>query len=290
MTQPHPDVSAFFDPDTATVSYLVADPSSGRAAVIDPVRDYDPAAGRTGAASAEAIIEAARSRQLTVDWVLDTHVHADHLSALPLIQAALGGRTGIGARVPQVQALFAAAFGLDDLARDGRQFDHLFDDDETFQVGNITARAIATPGHTPACVSYLIGDALFTGDALFMPDFGTARCDFPGGDAGQLHDSLRRLLALPPETRVFVGHDYAPGGRQPAWESTIAEQRRDNIHVGATAGLDRDGFIEMRQGRDATLPMPRLILPSVQVNIAAGALPQADAEGRRFLKIPLDQF
>lgn len=288
MSFPQPEVSAFFDPETSTVSYLVVDPQSRRAAVIDPVRDYDPASGRTGEASARAIIEAARARELTVEWVLDTHIHADHLSGLPLIQAALGGRTGIGARVPEVQAIFARLFGLDDLTPDGRAFDHLFEDGETFSVGALPARAIATPGHTPACVSYLIGDALFTGDALFMPDFGTARCDFPGGDAGTLHDSLTRLLELDPATRVFSGHDYAPGGREVAWESTIAAQRRDNVHVGAAAGLDREGYVNMREQRDATLSLPRLLLPSVQVNIRGGALPPGDDEGRRFLKIPLD--
>ncbi|MEQ9812326.1 MAG: MBL fold metallo-hydrolase [Azospirillaceae bacterium] len=286
-TLTHPEVIPFFDADTNTVSYLVADPASGTAAIIDPVLDFDAAAGTTSTRSADTVIERVRQRGLTVDWIIETHAHADHLSAAPYLKEKLGGRIAIGGHIAEVQKVFKSVFNLEPaFAVDGRQFDHLFADGETFTVGTIPARAMHTPGHTPACMTYVIGDAAFVGDTLFMPDFGTARCDFPGGDARQLYRSIRRILALPPETRLFTCHDYMPGGRQPAWESTVAEQRAANVHV--KDGIDEDTFVDMRQERDRKLGMPKLIYPSVQVNIRAGELPQAEDNGIRYLKIPLN--
>jgi glyoxylase-like metal-dependent hydrolase (beta-lactamase superfamily II) len=281
------DVTAFFDPATSTLTYLVADPASGACAVIDSVRDYDQKSGRTSTASADKVIEAIRSRGLRLEWILETHVHADHLSAAPYLKQQLGGRTGIGAKVTTVQTTFRTLFGLEAICPgDGREFDRLFEDGATFEIGELRARVIASPGHTPACVAYLIGDALFVGDTVFMPDYGTARCDFPGGNARQLYRSIRRLLDLPPTTRVFVGHDYQPNGRPLAFEASVAQQRASNIHV--KDGISEDEFTAMREARDRTLSLPTLILPAVQVNIRAGELPPPDANGHRYLKIPLD--
>lgn len=283
-----PDVKAFFDEPSNTFSYVVSDPATRRAAVIDSVLDYDAASGRTRHASADAIVAWVREHGLSVDWVIDTHVHADHLSAAPYIQQQLGGRLGIGEHIRTVQSTFGKLFNAGtEFARDGSQFDHLFRDGETFAIGGITAQAMHTPGHTPACMTYVIGDAAFVGDTLFMPDYGTARCDFPGGDARILYRSIRRIFALPPETRLFLCHDYkAPGRDEYRWETTVAAERAGNIHV--HDGIGEDEFVAMRQKRDATLSMPRLILPSVQVNMRAGQLPPAEENGMRYLKLPVD--
>lgn len=283
-----PDVAAFFDEDTFTVSYVVADPATRRCAVVDSVLDFDPASGRTRKTSADEIIRHIRNSGLELEWILETHVHADHLSAAPYIQQQLGGRLGIGFNITVVQETFGRVFNAGtDFARDGRQFDHLFRDNEAFRIGSIDARALHTPGHTPACMTYVIGDAAFIGDTLFMPDYGTARCDFPGGDARELYRSIQRIFALPPETRLFLCHDYkAPGRDEYRWETTVAEQRARNIHV--HDGVSEEAFVAMRSSRDATLPMPRLILPSVQVNMRAGQLPPPEDNGIRYLKLPVD--
>ena len=282
-----PNVSAFFDEATFTVSYVVADPTTGRAAVVDPVLDFDPASGRTSTTSADKVIAFVKSENLGIDWILETHVHADHLSAAPYIQEQLGGKTAIGANVSAVQNTFKGVFNLKNLATDGSQFDHLFADDESFDIGGITGRVIATPGHTPACITYVIGDAAFVGDTLFMPDFGSARTDFPGGDAARLYESIQKILALPGDTRLFMCHDYkAPGRDVYAWETTVAEQRASNIHINDT--VSREAFVEMREGRDSQLGMPKLILPSLQVNLCAGRLPEPEDNDIRYLKIPLD--
>jgi glyoxylase-like metal-dependent hydrolase (beta-lactamase superfamily II) len=283
------DVIAQHDPDTGTITYILADPATRACAVIDSVLDYEPKAARTSTLSAAKVAAAIEARGLTCQWLLETHVHADHLSAAAWLQRRIGGRIGIGSRIAPVQALFAEVFGLEkDFPTDGRQFDVLFEDGAEFAVGGIVVQVLHTPGHTPACVTYVAGDAAFVGDTLFMPDAGTARCDFPGGDAGQLYRSIRRILALPEATRVFTAHDYGPGGRAPAWESTVTAQRALNIHM--RDGVAEPAFVATRQARDATLAMPTLILPSVQVNIRAGQLPDADAQGRRFLQIPLDRM
>ena len=282
-----PNVSAFFDEATFTVSYVVADPTTGRAAVVDPVLDFDPASGRTSTTSADKVIAFVKSENLGIDWILETHVHADHLSGAPYIQEQLGGKTAIGANVTAVQNTFKGVFNLKSLATDGSQFDHLFADDESFDIGGITGRVIATPGHTPACITYVIGDAAFVGDTLFMPDFGSARTDFPGGDAARLYESIQKILALPGDTRLFMCHDYkAPGRDVYAWETTVAEQRASNIHINDT--VSREAFVEMREGRDSQLGMPKLILPSLQVNLCAGRLPKPEDNDIRYLKIPLD--
>lgn len=294
MTPPRPDttarpeVRAFFDEDTFTVSYVVRDPGSLHCAVIDSVLDYDPASGRTSHRSADAIIEHVTTAGLEVDWILETHAHADHLSAAPYLKAVLGGRTGIGANIVVVQKVFARLFNAGpEFATDGRQFDVLFADEAEFSIGSLTARMLHTPGHTPACGMYLIGDAGFVGDTLFMPDYGTARCDFPGGDATRLYRSIRRILSLPASTRLFMCHDYkAPGREMYAWETTVAEQRAGNVHV--HDGIDEAEFVRMRTERDKTLDMPRLIIPSIQVNMRAGELPPAEDNGIRYLKTPLD--
>ena len=283
-----PDIDAFFDAATSTYSYVVSDPVSKRCAIIDPVLDYDPAAGRTSHAGAERLVEHVREQGLQVDWVLETHVHADHLSAATFLKSELGGRLGIGAHITEVQATFARLFNTgSDFVADGRQFDRLFEDNEGFSVGTLEARALHTPGHTPACMTYLIGDAAFVGDTLFMPDYGTARCDFPGGDARSLYRSIERLFALPGDTRLFMCHDYkAPGREHYQYQTTVAEQRAHNVHV--REGIDEDSFVAMRRARDAELGTPRLMLPAVQVNMRAGELPPAEANGVRYLKIPLN--
>ena len=285
---PSPSVQAFFDPATHTVSYLVADPRTGLAAVVDPVLDYDPAAARTSTASADVILKAVETQDLELAWILETHAHADHLSAADYIRGKTGAPVVIGARIATVQGTFAPLFGAVDVRPDGSAFDKLVSDGETFALGDLTVQVLHTPGHTPACVSYLIGDAVFVGDTLFMPDYGTARADFPGGDARTLYRSIQRLLALPDETRVFVGHDYLPadGRKTFAWETTVAAERAGNVHV--HAGRDEDAFVALREARDATLGAPALILPSLQVNIRSGALPPPEADGRRYLKTPLN--
>lgn len=285
-----PVVTAFFDEPTNTVSYVVKDPASGACAIVDSVLDYDPAAGSTSTASADAIIAFVRAQGLHVEWILETHVHADHLSAAPYLKQALGGRMGIGFNITVVQDTFGKIFNAGtEFARDGSQFDHLFTDGESFAIGGLTGQAMHTPGHTPACMTYVVGDAAFVGDTLFMPDYGTARADFPGGDARVLYRSIRRVLSLPGETRLFLCHDYkAPGRTDYRWETTVAEERAHNIHV--HDGVSEDAFVAMRTSRDATLNMPRLILPSVQVNMRAGNLPPAEDNGVAYLKVPLNVF
>ena len=282
-----PDVRAFFDEATFTVSYVVSDPETARAAIIDPVRDYDSASGRTATDSADQIIEYIGERGLQVDWILETHVHADHLSGAPYLKEEVGGKTAIGKAVSIVQNTFKGVFNLEDLAIDGSQFDHLFDDGDTFKVGNIDAHVFATPGHTPACVTYVIGDSAFVGDTLFMPDYGTARTDFPGGSASTLYNSIQKILSLPEETRLFMCHDYkAPGRDEYAWETSVAEQRDNNIHINKS--VSEENFVALREKRDARLDMPKLILPSIQVNVRAGHMPEPESNNIRYLKIPLD--
>lgn len=282
-----PRVHGLFDPATWTVTYVVHNGPGTAAAIIDPVLDYDPKSGRTRTASAERVVAYVRAHDLKVAWILETHAHADHLSAAPWLKRQLGGRIGIGGRITQVQQVFKALFHLEPEFRpDGSQFDHLFADGERFAIGDIEAEVMAVPGHTPACAAYHMGDAVFVGDTLFMPDVGTARCDFPGGDARTLYASTRKLLALPGDTRLFMCHDYPPDDRAVAFESTVAEQRAKNIHV--HDGVSEDQFVALRTARDATLEMPTLILPAVQVNIRAGELPPAEANGTRYLKIPIN--
>lgn len=283
------EVAAFYDPQTATVSYVAADAASRRAAVIDPVLDYNPRSGRTSADSADRIVDYVTTNGLTVDWLLETHPHADHLSAAAHLKERLGGCVAIGAGILAVQKAWREIYDLgDELPCDGSQFDHLFTDEEAFQIGDLRARVWHTPGHTPACVTYLIADAAFVGDTLFMPDFGTARADFPGGDARVLFRSIRRVLSLPPETRLFTCHDYCPGGREVAWETTVAAQLAGNKHV--RQGVDEDAFVAMRSARDRELDAPELLLPSVQVNIRGGRLPAPAENGTVYLKIPVDRF
>jgi glyoxylase-like metal-dependent hydrolase (beta-lactamase superfamily II) len=287
MTRDRLQIESFFDEATSTVSYIVFDRATQACAVIDSVLDYDPKSGRTSTASADRIIARVRELDARLEWILETHVHADHLSAAPWIKQQLGGRLGIGEHIVTVQQVFGKLFNAgSEFERDGSQFDHLFRDGETFTIGSLQARALHTPGHTPACMSYLIEDAAFVGDTLFMPDYGTARCDFPGGNARTLYRSIRTLLSLPPDTRLFMCHDYMPDGRAPRWETTVADERAHNIHV--HDGISEDDFVAMRTARDATLDMPVLILPSVQVNMRAGHLPPPEDNGTRYLKIPLD--
>ena len=282
-----PDVRGFFDPATHTITYLVSDPATGMAAIIDPVLDFDMATARTSSRSVDAVMEALRETGLTLAMVLETHAHADHLTAADHLRNAEGVAIGIGARITEVQATFAPVFGAADVRPNGAVFDHLYGEGDTFALGTMTVEVIHTPGHTPACVSYRIGDAVFTGDTLFMPDYGTARTDFPGGDARTLYRSIQRLLSLPDETRLFVGHDYLPQGRADyRFETTVANQRDHNIHIGG--GVPEDDFVSMREARDATLTAPQLILPSLQINIRAGAMPPPDIDGQRYLKLPLD--
>ena len=284
---PVPMVEGFFDPATHTITYLVADPATGAALVIDPVLDFDAASGRTSTASLEQVLARIAERGLTLERVLETHAHADHLTGADEIRRRTGAPIGIGARITEVQKVFGVLFEAHDVTPDGVVFDRLYADGERFALGSLTVEVVHTPGHTPACVSYVIGDAAFVGDTLFMPDYGSARCDFPGGDARTLYRSIQRILALPPRTRVFVGHDYLPEGRTDfRWETTVAAEKADNIHVGG--GRSEDDFVALREARDATLKVPALILPSLQINIRAGALPPPEASGKRFLKLPLN--
>ncbi|MEO0390978.1 MAG: MBL fold metallo-hydrolase [Pseudomonadota bacterium] len=285
-----PDVTPFFDPATNTVSYLVRDPAGRACAIVDSVLDYDQAAGRTSTASADAIVAHVEAEGLEVQWILESHVHADHLSAAPYLQDRLGGQIGIGAQIITVQDTFGKIFNEGTaFQRDGSQFDALFDEGDSFHIGQLRGDVMHTPGHTPACMTYVIGDAAFVGDTLFMPDFGTARCDFPGGSARDLYSSIQRILALPEATRIFVGHDYkAPGRDEYAWETTVGAQKAANIHVGGDA--PEDAFVAQREARDATLGMPRLILPALQINMRAGHLPEPDDNGDVMLKVPLNKL
>ena len=281
-----PEVEGFFDPASNTISYVVKDPSSNACAIIDSVLDIDYAAGRITYDSADRLIDAIRSQGLALEWIIETHVHADHLSAAPYIQDRLGGKIGVGAGIIEIQDTFGKIFNEGtEFQRDGSQFDALFKDGDTYTIGKLMAFVVATPGHTPACMVHVIGDAAFAGDTLFMPDGGSARADFPGGDAGQLYDSIKTVLSLPDEMRMFICHDYGPGGRAIAWETTIGQQRADNIHVGA--GKSREEFIKFRTERDAQLAMPKLIIPSLQVNMRAGKIP-CDKSGAPMLKVPLN--
>jgi len=283
-----PVVTTFFDPTTFTYSYVVRDPASQSCVIIDSVLDYDPASGRTHTASAEKIVSFVREQQLTVEWLLETHVHADHLSAASYLKQALGGQLAIGAHITTVQQVFAELFNVEEaFATDGSQFDRLLNEGDRLNFGELSVQVLHTPGHTPACLSYLIGDVVFVGDTLFMPDYGTARCDFPGGDARTLYASIQRLFELPDSTRMFMCHDYkAPGREEYCHETTVAAERQHNIHV--HQGISADEFVAMRSARDATLSMPTLILPSVQINMRAGEFPPAENNGVRYLKIPLN--
>ena len=282
-----PIVTSFFDPDTWTVSHVVHEKEGGACAIVDAVLDYDAKSGRTRTTSADKLAAFVQQNKLQVAWILETHAHADHLSAAHYLRGKLGGKIAIGAAITQVQTTFKRIFNLEPgFQTDGRQFDRLLQDGEILAVGALQVRALSVPGHTPACMAYLVGDAVFVGDTLFMPDVGTARCDFPGGDAAVLYRSVHRLLGLPPETRLFMCHDYPPEGRSPVWETTVAEQRAKNIHV--HDGVSEAEFVKMRTARDATLAMPNLILPSVQVNIRAGEMPPAEGNGVSYLKIPLN--
>jgi glyoxylase-like metal-dependent hydrolase (beta-lactamase superfamily II) len=286
----HPLITYFFDEPTNTFSYIVQDPDSSACAIIDSVLDFDYAAGRTDVRSADEIIQYVRNNHLTVEWILETHVHADHLSAAPYLHEQLGGKTGIGEKVVEVQEVFAKVFNAGtEFARDGSQFDRLFGEGDRFRIGNLDARILHTPGHTPACLTYVIGDAVFVGDTIFAPDSGTARCDFPGGDAHTLYQSIQKVLALPGETRIYLCHDYKAEGRDEfIHQTTVAEQRANNIHVGGD--MSEQDFVALRSERDATLDMPRLILPSVQVNMRAGEMPAPEDNGQVYLKVPINQF
>lgn len=285
-----PLVKHFFDDSTNTFSYVVRDPESNACAILDSVLDFDYAAGRTDVRSADAIVDYVKDNDLSVEWILETHVHADHLSAAPYLHEKLGGHTGIGRQIVAVQEIFGKAFNAGtEFARDGSQFDRLFEEGDTFRIGNLEGQVLHTPGHTPACLTYVIGDAAFVGDTLFAPDAGTARCDFPGGDAHTLFRSIQKVLALPQRTRIFLCHDYkAPGRDELVHETTVAEQRANNIHV--REGLTEEDFVKLRTERDATLGMPRLILPSVQVNMRAGHMPPAEDNGQVYLKVPINHF
>ena len=281
-----PEIRAFFDQPTNTVSYLVVDPRTRRAAIIDPVLDYDHRSGQAGTKSADALLAAAADRDATVEWILETHAHADHLTAAPYLRWRTGAKIGIGEHIREVQALFRPVFNLDDVSADGREFDRLFRDGEQFRIGELDVEVMHTPGHTPACVSYRIGSNVFVGDTLFMPDYGTARADFPGGSASALYRSIQRLLQLPDDTRLYMCHDYLPAGRdQFAWQTTVREQRESNVHV--HRGVSEAEFVALRNRRDATLAAPTLLLPSIQVNIRAGRFPPPDSNGVRYLKIPV---
>lgn len=282
-----PDVKGFFDPSTNTITYIVKDPATDACAVIDSVMDINYAAGRISFDHADEVIADIENRGLKLEWLIETHVHADHLSGAPYIQERLGGKVGIGRNITIVQDTFGKVFNEGtEFQRDGSQFDQLFDDGDTYKIGTMNAFALHTPGHTPACMTHVIGDAAFVGDTLFMPDGGSARADFPGGDAGTLYDSIHKVLALPDDMRLFMCHDYAPGGREFRWETTVADEKVNNIHVGG--GTSREAFIALREARDKTLDVPRLIVPSLQVNMRAGKLPPEDNDGRTFLKVPIN--
>lgn len=287
---PAPIVTAFFDDGTNTVSYVVQDPQGSACAIIDSVLDFDHAAGRTDTGSADKIIAFIRDKALKTQWILESHVHADHLSAAPYLQEQLGGKIGIGNQISVIQNTFGKVFNEGtEFQRDGSQFDALFAEGDSFHIGQMRADVMHTPGHTPACLTYHIGDAAFVGDTLFMPDFGTARCDFPGGSAHDLYQSIQRILSLPDATRIFVGHDYkAPGRDEFAWETTVGAQRAANVHVGG--GKDEDSFVDLRETRDAQLGMPKLIVPSLQVNMRAGHMPPAEDDGTVMLKLPINRL
>ncbi len=284
----NPEVKAFFDEPTYTVSYVVWDPKGKRAAIIDSVLDFDRNSGRTTTASADEIITFVKDQGLTVDWILETHAHADHLSAAPYLKEKVGGKTAIGAHIADVQEIFGKVFNAEkSFHTNGDQFDHLFGDGETFSIGDLEARVIHTPGHTPACLTYVVGNAAFVGDTLFMPDYGTARADFPGGDAATLYRSIQKIFALPEDTRLFLCHDYkAPGRDEYAWETTVAEEKAKNIHI--HDGVTEEEFVKMRTERDKTLDMPNLLLPSVQVNMRAGQMPPPEDNGVSYLKLPVN--
>lgn len=281
-----PVIQAFYDPDTSTVTHVVADPVQLRAAILDSVLDYDPKSGRTSHANADKVIDYVRRSGLTVDWLLETHAHADHLSAAPYLRAQLGGAIAIGRHICEVQGVFKKIFNARDMNTEGAEFDHLFDDGDQFKIGDLTVRVMHTPGHTPACLTYILGQDAFVGDTLFMPDYGTARCDFPGGDAATLFRSIGKVLSLPPDTRLHLCHDYPPAGRGPIWVTTVAQQRAHNIHV--HEGVTEADFVALRTARDKTLAMPVLILPAVQVNVRAGHLPAPEDNGVSYLKIPIN--
>ena len=285
----NPNVESFYDPATFTFTYVVYDQDGGHAAVVDPVLDFDPASARTSTTSADRVLDFVRTHGLSVDWILETHAHADHLTAAAYLKGKTGAKVAIGRGITQVQARFKELFGLEpEFATDGRQFDRLFADGDTFAIGTLEARVVATPGHTDDSLTYVIGDAAFVGDTVFAPETGTARVDFPGGDARKLYQSIRRLFDLPPETRLFLCHDYPPAERQAHAQSSLDEQRQRNVHVGGNA--DEETFVRMRTARDATLAAPKLILPALQVNIRAGELPPPDANGIRYLRLPIDQL
>jgi len=283
------EITPFFHPGSSTYSYVIADTDARRAAVLDPALDYDAASGRSATKSAQAIVDFVKSRSYGVDWVLETHAHADHLTAAQFIRRELGGKVAIGAGILKVQQTFKALYNLGaEFKADGSQFDHLFEDGERFKIGGLEVRVLAVPGHTSDSLAYVLGDAAFVGDTLFMPDSGSARCDFPGGDAGMLYDSIQKILALPEATRLFMCHDYAPGGRARLNETSVGEEKRANIHL--KDGVTREAYIEMRKSRDAALPVPALLLPAIQVNIRAGRLPEPESNGAVYLKIPVDKF
>jgi glyoxylase-like metal-dependent hydrolase (beta-lactamase superfamily II) len=288
LDTPKPHVEAFYEERTFSVQYVVSDPATRKCAIIDPVMDFDEKSGSTATRSADRILAFIAEKGLTVEWILDTHPHADHFSAARYLKGKTGAPTAIGARIVEVQALWKDIYNWPDFPADGRQWDRLFEEGDTFKVGAIDARVMFSPGHTLASITYVIGDAAFVHDTLFMPDYGTARADFPGGSASRLYRSIGEILALPDETRVFTGHDYQPGGREPLWESTVAEQKAKNAHIAAYR--TEAEFVKFREARDKTLPMPRLILHALQVNIRGGQLPDPESSGRRFLKLPLDAF
>jgi glyoxylase-like metal-dependent hydrolase (beta-lactamase superfamily II) len=285
-----PKVQAFFDEATNTVSYVVMDPNSNACAIVDSVLDFDYASGHTDTRSADAIVTYVKEHELKVEWLLESHVHADHLSAAPYLQQQVGGKIGIGEQITVVQGIFGKVFNAGtEFQRDGSQFDKLFREGDTFTIGGLTGNVMHTPGHTPACLTYVIDDAAFVGDTLFMPDFGTARCDFPGGSAENLYNSIQKILTLPDATRIYVGHDYkAPGRDTYAWETTVAEQKALNVHIGA--GKSVEDFVEMRSARDKSLGMPRLIVPSIQVNMRAGRMPEPEDDGNIYLKVPVNRL